>query len=149
MVYIELSKVMNLDFWFKKTSHEEGDSKLSILIKNYNSAYVECGEINKKYIKEVATDIDTYLLCVIPTVDEIKHTIQNITTDTALVVQNRFIENIRTWAELSGIPLYKIHFADNYNYTSYCYSRDILIDTDKDRADKWSNLGGIGIFEEN
>lgn len=148
MTYIELSKVINLNSWFSKILHGENESKLKILINNYGSAYIECDKQNKKYIKEIATKEDTYLLCVIPTVAEIKKTVTDLDTDSALAIRTRFIENIRIWAELSGIPIHKVHFADKLNYIGFCYSRDILIDTDKDRVDSWCNMGGVGILEE-
>ena len=149
MTYIELSKAMNLDTWFNEVLSKKGDDKLRALITNYESAYIECGENNHKYIKEIAKRDDTYLLCVLPTILEIKESMPELSIDDTMNIHTRFIDSIRTWAEFGGIPINKIHFADSQRFMDFCYNRDILIDTNKERVETWCKLGGVGILEEN
>lgn len=149
MTYFELSMIMNQDHWFAEVQHGENEDKLSSLVKNYNSAYIEGDVINKNYIKEIATIKDTYLLCIIPTIAQIKKSsgIEDFATDIALSIQKKLIKNIRAWAEQYGIPIHKVHFTEITNFTDFCYSRDILICTDKNIADIWSEAGGVGIAD--
>lgn len=149
MVYIEMSRVMDLASWYNSTPHKKNESMLRTFIKNYDSAYIDCGEKNTKYIREIAKNKDTYMLCVIPRVDQIKSEAPELSTKDASSLHAMFVEFIRTWAEMSGIPIYKVHFVNSLSYIEFCYSRDILIDSDKTRVRTWNEHGGVGILEKN
>lgn len=150
MTYYDLNIISNFDDWFnsfnpKPTTEEE---KLKLLIINHKDAYIENGILNPKAVKEIAKKRNTYLLCILPEEFDIKRLCPSLDFERIVTVLKVFKHNIILWAEMSGIPINKVHFTNKYDYLDYCYNRDGFITTDKTLADEWSELGGVGIVKE-